>query len=178
MRREISDIELSATEKLLRIPIPKPRLRRYLAMCTREPFGEACSFWLGYKGKGKGHQHGYANFQSKTWYAHRLFYHLFKEDVTNKMVLHKCPMDSDGRCVNLDHLYIGTRADNNGVDRLITGTYQYGEKNPCAKLTEEQVKEIRNLASEGFGSTFIASLYGLTQSGASSIIHRYTWKHI
>lgn len=54
--------------------------------------------------------HGIVWMQNKRYRAHRLMYELFVEPVpTGHVVRHKCDVPS---CVNLDHLELGTQADN------------------------------------------------------------------
>lgn len=54
-----------------------------------------------------------------------------------------------------------------------------GEHHKCAKLTTEQVKEIRRLYAEG-GCTFkaLASTYKVSQGTINAIVHRVIWKHL
>lgn len=61
----------------------------------------------------------------------------------NQMVRHKC---RNTMCVNPDHIELGT-AKENAKDRERDGTVQIGEKNVCAKITEEIAKKIK--ASKG-----------------------------
>jgi len=53
-----------------------------------------------------------------------------------------------------------------------------GEKNFQAKLTEEQVKEIRSLYQKSVPIWKIAQLTGAKRTNVWNIVHRYTWAHI
>ena len=66
----------------------------------------------------------------------------------------------------------------NGFDRSAHGTRAMGESHPSAKLTVNQVLEIRHLSSTGSTQNELIKLYGISQSVISNIILRKTWKHI
>lgn len=53
-----------------------------------------------------------------------------------------------------------------------------GEDNAFSKLTEEQVKEIRNLRSSGMTLTRIAKQYSIAETTVSQIANYRSWKHI
>lgn len=54
-----------------------------------------------------------------------------------------------------------------------------GEQNNSAKLTEEQVREIRKLYADGYaGYRPIASLYGVNPATVKAIVHRKTWAYL
>lgn len=65
----------------------------------------------------------------------------------------------------------------NALDRLRHGTYQFGERNPRAKLSAEQVCEIRATAVQG-GYLDIANRYGITPDYVGSIVARRRWNHV
>jgi hypothetical protein len=51
-----------------------------------------------------------------------------------------------------------------------------GAKNPGAKLTEDQVRQIRKL--EGFSQSELGARFGVVQTIISRIIRREIWKHV
>lgn len=53
-----------------------------------------------------------------------------------------------------------------------------GESNGNAKLTEQDVREIRRRMSSGEYQYVVASDYGVTQRAISKIARRETWKHV
>jgi hypothetical protein len=85
----------------------------------------------------------------------------------------------DGNPFNnrLDNLKWGTAVEN-GQDRVRHGTQVHGITNPKAKLTEQQVREIRDLHEQGLTGQAIARLYGISKSTACLICKRSIWRHI
>jgi len=96
------------------------------------------------------------------------------------------------KCCNPDHLWLGTKADNNydrhakGRDatgaRSASGKYpekRQGANNGNAKITPAQVLEIRALCEAG-GLTLrqIASRYGLYRGTVYLIARRRAWKSV
>jgi len=54
-----------------------------------------------------------------------------------------------------------------------------GEKNPNAKLTDEQVIALRQrYATGGVTAAQLAREYGVSQAMVGLIIHRRNWKHL
>ena len=53
-----------------------------------------------------------------------------------------------------------------------------GTKNYFAKLTENQVKEIRDLAKDGIYQRHIALIYGISRPNVSMIVNGKSWLHI
>ena len=54
-----------------------------------------------------------------------------------------------------------------------------GEKNPNSKLTESQVKEIRDLYKTGsFTMVQLAEKFGMSRRSISAVINKERWKHL
>lgn len=70
-----------------------------------------------------------------------------------------------------------TPIDNAG-DRDSHGTGAKGERNPGAKLTPDDVLEIRRRRAAGVMAKNIASAFGLSPGYIWSIVHRKTWAHL
>lgn len=88
-------------------------------------------------------------------------------------VLHKC---DNPRCINPEHLMIGTNLDNH-YDKMAKGRQRgaTGELNCKAKLTEADIlailKDTRSHAA-------IGREYGVTYTTIASIRSGRTWKHV
>jgi hypothetical protein len=131
---------------------------------------ETCWLWTGYI-----RQDGYANFRpistSTTQLAHRVAYELWNGVIPDGSVArHKCDVRN---CVNPEHLELGTHTDN--MRDMFERNRQanvVGVNNPRAKLTEENVREIRVLLDKGLFQQEIACMFGVTQTAISRIKRR------
>lgn len=80
-----------------------------------------------------------------------------------------------GKTINTpENLYWGTPVQNLGDDKRRDGTTLFGTRNPAAKLTLDQVTEIRQLAGS-MSQTRIAKRYGVHQATISQIVLRKIW---
>lgn len=120
--------------------------------------------------------YGCIRVKHKTELAHRIAYLAFKGDPSGMCVLHTC---DNPKCVNPDHLFLGTNADNvrdkvskNRQSKV--GEYP-GEKHHGAKLTNQDVLEIRK---SDLSQSKLAVLFKVTQSNIQAIKSRRTWTHI
>jgi hypothetical protein len=110
--------------------------------------------------------------------AHRIAWTLCRGPIPAGMkVLHRC----DTRCcVNPDHLFLGTQADNvadmtrKGRGRTLP---RFGSKNPMARLDEDQVWAIRAmLGAKMFSQIEVARSYGVSPATISRIANNQTWR--
>ncbi len=53
-----------------------------------------------------------------------------------------------------------------------------GERSPCAKLTEQKVREIRAKYASGEMQKTLAAEYGVSKGAILSVVHRKTWTHL
>jgi len=90
----------------------------------------------------------------------------------NYGIMHSC--DNPG-CVNPDHLKWGTPAENQ-LDKVIKNRQRKGESHPFAKLSLEQVEQIRSLCSEGKTQREVGELFNVSNQQVSRIINNKRWK--
>jgi DNA-binding CsgD family transcriptional regulator len=140
------------------------------------PWGN-CWIWIGAvndSGYGKLAANG-----SQAYRAHRYSYELVNGPLAKGVcVLHKCDVR---RCVRPDHLFEGTRADNNrdtSSKGRIRGGQGKGSAHPKAVLDEEIVARIWSLRHFGLSPGKIARMLGLNRSTVKNVIYGDYWSHI
>lgn len=130
-----------------------------------------CWLWHGAKTKTKyGFMWCFRNGVRRTVFAHRIAYALKHGMVPgDKMVCHKCDVKL---CVNPDHLFLGTAADNN------RDCIAKGRDGIPLTLTWDQVSEIRDefARNPNFNRTEMGKKYGVTRYTIMHIISGKTWK--
>ncbi len=83
---------------------------------------------------------------------------------------HSCGKGHLG-CVNPKHLSWKTRAENH-ADKVVHGTHRRGERSNLAKLSQEEVLEIKYSKTN---QRITAELYGIDQSTVSDIRRGKSW---
>lgn len=113
-----------------------------------------------------------ANGHKKTLLAHRAVFELVHGPLEpSEVVRHTCDTPA---CVNPFHLISGTHSDNQ-ADKVARDRQAKGERNARAKLTTQEVLDIR--ASTGRHED-IAARYGVSTSNISMIVSGKTWRHL
>ena len=87
-------------------------------------------------------------------------------------VCHHC---DNPPCVRPDHLFLGTAKDNNH-DAAFKGRLRTGERSPRAKLTWEQVNQIRELWAVGINQQALAAMFPISDSQVSNIVRHRSWR--
>ena len=135
------------------------------------PDANGCHLWTACT-----NQDGYGRFRylGRTVKAHR--YAAGMVDWPPEIVTrHICNVPA---CVNPEHLTFGSQADNMS-DMVEADRQAKGTDNGNAKLTEEQVIEIRRrYADGGVAQRPLAAEYGVHQPLISDIVRRKRWKHL
>ncbi len=108
--------------------------------------------------------------------AHRVSYKIFIGPIPDGLwVLHKC---DNPPCINPEHLFVGTRNDNE-TDKVKKGRHLYGKKHNLAKLDDEKVLKIISLLMEGkLSRKEIAQRFSVTTATICYINGGKIWKHL
>ena len=135
------------------IPEPNTGCWLWLAQVTSKGYG---CFW----------------FRNYPWRAHRAAWVLFRGEIPEGVqVLHRCDNPS---CVNPEHLFLGTNADNmRDRDTKGRANQRRGEQHPYATFTEAQVHAIR---ADPRSMLEIAAAYGRPYMTIYQIVRRHTWR--
>jgi hypothetical protein len=138
-----------------------------------------CWLWIGSKS-----EHGYGkiggrSLGNKQWdspqIASRVSWEIHNGPIPAGLcVLHHCDNPS---CTNPEHLWIGTRIDNNR-DAQRKGRNAFGERHGRAKLSATQVVEIRMLIKEGVSQAEISRCFPISKSAVGLIARKQKWRHI
>lgn len=108
--------------------------------------------------------------------VHKLVLTLFVGDPPQPDM--ECCHENNDRADNrLTNLRWDTRKGN-AADRLKHGTLLTGEKNPAAKLTEAQVREIKRRRKAGETNGALAAEFGVSYHTVSGIARGVIWAHI
>ena len=104
--------------------------------------------------------------------AHRVAWRLANGEIPQGAhVLHRC---DNRRCVNPDHLFLGSNADN-VADKMAKNRHLRGEATHAARLTEDDVRAIR---ADSRDNATIGRQYGVTTTTIWQIKHRKRWQHV
>jgi hypothetical protein len=142
-------------------------INRILPNVKKMPSG--CWEWQGHSPV----KSGYGRISIK---GRRVLVHRLMMGEPDGHVLHKC---DNTKCVNPEHLYVGTHADNMR-DKKERGRCpdMKGEKNPSAGMTEEQAQNVVNLLHQGVRQCTIIRETGLSQTQVNYIARGRTWNHL
>lgn len=113
----------------------------------------------------------------RTRAVHRIAYELAVGPIPDGLdICHHC---DNPPCFRPSHLFPGTHADNMhdmyAKKRRVSAK---GEKVNTAKLTANEVCEIRHLRTQGRTQQFLADQFGVLQTTISRILLRQHWKHL
>lgn len=125
---------------------------------------------------------GYGTFNvgaHDTLLAHRVSWTVYNnEDPSDLYVLHSC---DNPKCVNIDHLFLGTLDDNNKDMKAKGRAGGYGlpgEKNGNSVLSWEEARTIRRLYNKGDTLQRLATTFGVSTQTIWNIGTNRAWKEI
>lgn len=175
---------LTDAERFFNLVMPEPNSGCWLWYANTYPLGYGC---FKYKGR--------------TVRAHRWAYNHFVGPIPEGIyVCHRCDIKC---CVNPDHLFLGTHADNTadmvrkgrhswakdreramaGIRKACevqrqTGSRAVGERMPNAKFVEAEIKDVRLLSKSGWSNSQIARKFGVSRPAIWAIVNNRAWKHV
>jgi hypothetical protein len=144
-----------------------------LKVCPEPNTG--CLLWTGCTTEGGYGRVGIGS--DRTVLTHRFSWERVHGPVPQGMdVCHRCDTPA---CVNVEHLFIGTRRDNvldmHAKGRQSMHARPSGERHHAAKLTEVDVADIRHARAIGVRGVFLAKVYGVTPTTITQVALGRTW---
>jgi hypothetical protein len=120
--------------------------------------------------------YGSIEYKGKDTGAHRFSYTITKGEIEpNMLICHTC---DNRKCINPDHLFQGNHQDNmDDMKKKGRQPDNKGIKNPKAKLTELQIKEIRKIGHT-IPYAHTAKKYKVTPEMISFIVRKINWNNI
>lgn len=117
----------------------------------------------------------YPNIYKKTG-AHQISWLLSGNSIEQgQLIRHKCNNPS---CCNPTHLDVGSPKDN-AMDCVNSERTLKGSKNPSSKLTEKDVKKIKETLALGKKlGAILSKEYGVSKVVISNIKNNKTWRHV
>src|SRR6185312_5211293 len=145
---------------------------RFLAKVCPEPNG-GCWLW---RGMVVGSGYGMARFEPKMYPAHRLAWKLFRGEIAPGLVVcHKCDVRN---CVNPEHLFLGTHAENM-KDMKQKGRSPHGDEHSRSKLTAKNVSRIKAMLTQRhMRVSEIERAFGVTHATIGCIARGTSWRHV
>lgn len=133
-----------------------------------------CGCWI-WMGATYGSGYGAISLNGRQQGAHRAMWEAVHGPLASgALVCHRCDVPL---CVNPAHLFAGSDAEN-AADRNAKGRQMRGRKHWCAKLTEADVRSVRDLIRSGVTQQSVADCFGVRQSQISRIALGHRWKGV
>ena len=153
---------IPAPDTLMISPAAWERFRA--KVCVAE---SGCWEWIGARNGGsRGPRYGNFVFKGTVHKAHRVAWEIYRGQIpVGVEVCHRCDNE---KCVNPDHLFLGTHQDN--MDDMMRKGRGNRDGKASRKVTDDQVREIRLRAAAGVTAAEMARELGMSKSGVCRIV--------
>jgi hypothetical protein len=138
-----------------------------------------CWVWT----RAKATRYGYGIFGpawKRVYRAHRFAWTMEHGPIPDGLFL--CHACDNPPCVRPSHLFLGTQKDNmadcSQKGRIDTSAKHYGTAHHSARLTENDVREIRRRAGIGDQPRTLSNEYGVSFQTIWRIVRGKNWKHL
>lgn len=144
--------------------------KRFWTKVNKQKLHE-CWIWIGIQNK---NSYGYLCINRRKFLAHRFSWIINNGNIPDKLcVLHKCDNPS---CVNPNHLFLGTQAEN--IADMVKKNRQCvlkGENHSRCKLKIKDIEKIKSLTNK-LTKKEIAKIFNITRQYVGQIQQNKTWR--
>ena len=167
---EASRSQMLARQRARALPLAD----RFYSRSEFDPNG-GCWLWAGAMPNSTGY--GTISYNSQTISAHRLTWEIHRGPIPKGMhICHRCDVRA---CVNPDHLFLGTSADNmHDMVQKGRSRHLFGEASPSCKLRAVDIPAILDRLHGGESCRKIGDDYGVTECAINAIRRGKSWRHI
>jgi hypothetical protein len=136
---------------------------------------DGCWYWTDHTNSRMGY--GAIKIGTQNRYAHQVSWELYKGEIPDG--IHVCHSCDNPLCVNPHHLWLGTNKQNaHDRDKKRRNVNHKGEKHGMAKLSNDQVLQIKNELKNGAQGRDIANRFGVLEQTVSYIKSGKQWRSI
>lgn len=119
----------------------------------------------------------YADYPQKNYFIHRVVALAFIPNPNKLPQINHIDCDKTNNHVSnlewCDNTHNQRHAKANGLSRCLVGS-----ENKASKITESDVRSIRDKFNNGYTAKMLGEEYGITAYTVYDVVHRRTWRHI
>lgn len=167
-----AEAKVIVSQRYNSVKLKPDQIARFWSKVDKDSSLNGCWLWQGFLNP---RGYGIVCINHLNYVSHRMAFVMKNGPIPEKMLCcHRCDNPS---CVNPDHIFLGSHADNN-LDSCLKMRHTHGERHSLAKLKDHQVLEIRELCKQSKWNKHISIMYGVSHQVISHIRNGRSWKHL